>query len=111
MVETAKILEQESPAATSNTTLYTTPSKTQTVVSTLAICNTNATAQTVRVFVVPSGSTAAQTNAILYDYSLAGNSTYGLTLGITLGAGDFIVVYASATNVVFHLFGIEITPK
>lgn len=110
MVETLHILGQESPAATSNTTLYTAAANTRAACSSLCVANTNATAQSIRVFIVLSGSSAAQTNALYYDTPIPANDTLTSTVGITLGSGDSIVVYASATNVVFHLFGAEQTP-
>jgi hypothetical protein len=109
-VETLKILGQTSPAATTNTTLYTVPTKTQAVISTLAVANTTNASVTIRVFIVKSGASAAQTNALYYELSIPANETLAATMGITLAASDAIVVYASTTNVVFHAFGNEVAP-
>ena len=108
MSETYKILAQVSPAATTNTTLYTVPTtgtKGQIASSVLQICNTTAGAITIRVFCVPSGSSAAQTNALIYGRSMAANTEDSTLKGMTLRSGDSIVVYASAVNMVFTLFG------
>jgi hypothetical protein len=108
MSETYKILGQTSPAATTNTTLYTVPTtgtKGQVVVSVLWIANTTAGGIAIRVFCVPSGSSAAQTNALIYGRSLAANTEDATLKGLTLRSGDSIVVYAAAVNVVFTLFG------
>ena len=105
-----KILGQAAPANTSNADLYTVPSATTAVVSTLAIANTTATSALGRVFIVPSAGSAATSNAIVYDYSLQGNSTTALTLGITISTGDKIIVRTGTANALtFHAFGSEIS--
>ena len=105
-----KILGQAAPANTSNADLYTVPSSTQTVVSTIAIANTAASSALGRIFVVPSAGSASTANAIVYDYSFEGNSTVTLTLGITLTTGDKIIVRSATANVLtFHAFGSEIS--
>ena len=53
MATTYKVLGQSNPAATTATTLYTVPSATSTVISTITICNQAATAATFRVAVRP----------------------------------------------------------
>lgn len=108
-IETFKILGQSQPSATTNTTLYTVPDKTQTVISTLAICNTNAAARTIRVYIVPDGGSAATSNALYYDLSIASYDTFAATIGLTLGASDFIVVYTSGADVTFQAFGSEVS--
>lgn len=109
MTETMKILGQSSPAATTNTTIYTVPSQTQAVISSIIIANTTAGALTYRIHVLASGGTTAQTNAIYYDVSLAANTSLVVKPGITLSEDDFIVIYASAVNMVFTVFGVEIS--
>jgi hypothetical protein len=46
------------------------------VVSTLHICNFSATAQTVNVYIVPSGTEANSTNIIYSNVSIASYNTY-----------------------------------
>lgn len=111
MVETFKILGQVSPAAAANTVLYTAPEKTQTVCSTLSVCNTNATPVTIRVFIVPSGGSASTSNALYYGLVIPANDTLTATIGVTLGADCSIYVYSSATLTCFQLFGSEVSPK
>lgn len=96
--------------ATTNVNLYTVPASTQTIVSTLTICNLAATAATYRVAVRPAGATIATQHYIAYDVALAANDTTALTLGLTLNATDIITVYASAATMSFHVYGSEITP-
>lgn len=108
MSETFKILGQSNPG-TVNTTLYTCPSQTQTVVSFVSVCNTTSGSVTIRIYVLQSGSTATVSNAFIYDRTLTANLTIDVLKGLTLRAGDSIVVYASASNVTFHAFGSEIS--
>lgn len=109
MPQAHKVLGQVSPSATTLTTLYTVPSATQAVCSTLSICNTSATATTYRVAVRPAGAAVATQHYIVYDSSVAAYDSILLTLGISLAATDVVSVYAGAANVSFHLYGAEIT--
>ena len=109
MNETIKLLGQSKPTATTNTTLYTVPALTRTVISTLTICETGGAIATFRVHLVSSGGSASTSNAIYYGLSMAANDTFAATFGITLGPADSIVVYASTTNLCFQVFGSEIS--
>ena len=109
MTTTYKVLGQIAPSATTATTLYTVPSATSTVVSTITICNQNSTAATYRVSVRPAAATQTTAMYIAYDVSLPANATDTLTLGITLATTDVITVYSSATAVAFNAYGSEIS--
>lgn len=104
-----KVLGQSNPSATTLTTLYTVPSATSAVASTLSICNLGSSATTYRVAVRPAGATLANQHYIAYDASVSANDTVLLTLGITLAATDVVTVYAGTANVAFSLYGSEIT--
>jgi hypothetical protein len=104
-----KVLGQSSPAATTNTSLYTTPSSTSTVGSTIIICNQAATAATYRIAVRPAGATAEAKHYIVYGATVAASDTTALTLGITLATTDVVSVYASSATLAFSLFGSEIS--
>jgi glucose-6-phosphate dehydrogenase assembly protein OpcA len=104
-----KVLGQSAPSATTATTLYTVPSATSTVVSTLAIANRSATAATYRIAIRPAGATLANEHYIAYDVTVGASDSTTLTLGITLAATDVITVYASTANLSFNAFGSEIT--
>jgi hypothetical protein len=108
MPQAHKVLGQSSPSATTLTTLYTVPSSTQAVCSTLTICNTTAAAMTYRVAVRPAGASIATQHYIVSDSSVAAYDSVFLTLGISLAATDVVSVYASATGAAFGLFGVEI---
>lgn len=108
MASAYKVLGQSAPSATTNTTLYTVPSSTSSVASTLSICNRGVTT-TFRVAVRPAGATLANEHYIVYDsYVNSGDSIF-LTLGISLATTDVVTVYAGHANLSFSLFGVEIT--
>ena len=104
-----KILGQSAPSATTNTDLYTVPASTETVCSTLTICNRSGSSATVRVAVRPDGAAISNEHYVLYDMSLAGNNTEAVTIGMTLDATDVVTVYASSADMSFNLFGREIS--
>lgn len=108
MATTYKVLGQVIGAA-SNTNLYTVPSATSTVASTLVVCNIAATAKTYRIMVRPAGAALNNKHYIAYDATIPGNDSTCLTLGITLAATDVIDIYSSDANVMFSLFGSELT--
>jgi hypothetical protein len=103
------VLGQSNPSATTATTLYTVPSATQTVVSTVTICNQAATAATYRIAVRVAGASLAASQYVAYDVSLPANASDTLTLGITLNATDVITVYSSTATMSFGAFGSEIS--
>lgn len=104
-----KILGQQHPAATTSVDLYTCPTSTQTVVSTISIANVTATSGKARVWVAKSGAANAHVYALMYDVPIAAQSTNTFTLGITLSAGDIIRVYSTnGSDLTFHAYGSEI---
>jgi len=109
MPTTYKVLGQSNPSATTATTLYTVPSATQTIVSTITVCNQAATAGTYRIAVRIAGASLAAAQYVAYDISLPANTTDTLTLGLTLGAADVVTVYASSANFSFNAYGSEIS--
>lgn len=109
MATTFKVLGQSNPAATTATTLYTVPSATQTVVSTINVCNFDANNATFRVAVRPAGATLANSHYICYNTVVPGYDSISLTLGLTLGNTDVVTVYASSSALSFSAFGSEIS--
>lgn len=108
MATVYKVLGQSNPAATTATTLYTCPSSTETIFSTLNIANLAASAATFRVAIRPDGASLTAQHYLAYDVSIGANNSTALTLGGTMNAGDVVTVYASNTNLAFTLFGSEI---
>ena len=91
-------------AAATNTTLYTVPASTFSVL-TVNIVNRGASAATVRV-AVSSSATPADSEYIEFDTSLSAKGVLERT-GIVLDAGKLLVVRSSAIGVNAVVYGIE----
>lgn len=109
MATNYKVLGQSAPSATTATSLYTVPSATETVVSTLSVCNRGTASGTFRVSVRPDGAALANQHYLVYDASVAAKDTLFLTIGATLDASDVLEVYASTADFSFSAFGSEIS--
>lgn len=111
MPSSYKVLGQSNPAATTATALYTVPSSTSSVISSISIANLAATSATFRLLVQKSGETSSITDKqyIGYDITVGGSDTTIITVGLTLATGDVVKVYASTATVAFQAFGSEIT--
>lgn len=103
-----KVLGQSNPAASTLTTLYTSPAATQSVCSTLAVCN-QGVSTLVRVAVRPAGAAIDAAHYIVFDAAVNQSDTLFLTLGVTLDASDVVTVFAGTSTVSFSLFGTQIT--
>jgi hypothetical protein len=106
------ILGQAIPTG-SNVTLYATPAATQTIISTIAICNTTSSSATATVYVCKangsSPAAASTSNALLYQMPITANSTQTLTIGVTLSAYDAILVISGTSSALtFHAFGSQV---
>ncbi|MFY9325697.1 MAG: hypothetical protein WAO29_04490 [Candidatus Nanopelagicales bacterium] len=88
--------------------MYTVPSATEAVISTITVANRAATSATYRIAIRPDGATIANQHYIAYGASVPSNDTIALTLGITLDAADVVTVYASSADLSFGIFGSEI---
>jgi glucose-6-phosphate dehydrogenase assembly protein OpcA len=104
-----KVLGQAAPGATTDTTLYTVPAATQTVVSTIVVANRATSSATYRVAIRPEAATLANQHYLAFDVTVGAADSTTLTLGITLNATDVITVRASTANLSFNAFGSEIT--
>ena len=109
MATVYKVLGQSNPSATTNTTLYTVPASTSTVVSSIDVCNQTASAATYRIAVRPAGAAVAAQHWIVYGATVAASDSTVLTLGLTLATTDVITVYASSANLSFSAYGSEIS--
>ena len=109
MPKAYKVLGQSAPSATTDTTLYTVPSATEAVVSTITVCNRGATAATYRIAVRPNGAAISNEHYVAFDVSLAPNATDTYTIGLTIDAADVLTVRASTANLSFNAYGSEIT--
>ena len=109
MANAYKVLGQTGDASANDVSLYTVPSSTEAVISTIVVCNREGATNTFRIAVKPDGATLTQSHYLAYDSEILANDTITLTLGITVDASDVISVGASDANVSFNLFGTEIT--
>lgn len=109
MATAYKVLGQSEPAATTDTTLYTVPSATQAVCSTLLVCNKAATNGTFRVRIKVNNAADDDKQFAVHDAAIAAKDTLLMTFGATLGAGDVVRVYSSSADLTFQLFGSEIS--
>jgi hypothetical protein len=104
-----KVLGQSYPTASTLTTLYTVPSATQAVVSTITVCNLSNTSDTIRIAIRVGGSSISNEEYIFYNEPIAPTSTMSATLGITLAATDVISVWSTNGVSSFNAFGTEIS--
>lgn len=109
MPTTYKVLGQSAPSATTLTSLYTVPSATTAVISSIVIANRDSSAATYRIAVRPDGAAIANSQYIAYDVTVGASDSTVLTLGITMDAADVLSVYASTANLTFSAFGSEIS--
>jgi hypothetical protein len=99
MATTSKALFRGA-ASTSNTTLYTVPSATTTIVTNIVVSNTAASAATFDL--------SLDGVQIFNDAPIEANSSAFFDLKQVLVATDLIEGLASATSVNFHISGVEV---
>lgn len=109
MATNYKILGQANLTTTSDTNIYTCPSSTETIISTLVVANIGTVATTFNLALRPNGETLADKHYIAQGVPIAANDSTTLTLGITLDAADVVTAAAGTANALsFNLFGAEI---
>jgi hypothetical protein len=91
-------------SAATNTTVYTCPASTFTVL-TVSVCNRGATAATIQI-AVASSATPGAAEYLEFDTSLSAKGVLERT-GIVMDAGKLLVVRSSATSVNAVAYGIE----
>ena len=111
MATSYKTLGQLDLTTSSLTTLYTCPTSTETVISTVIIANRASAADTFRLAVRTDGDAIADKHYVAYDVPVAANDSTTLTLGITLEATDVLSVAAAGTasELSINAFGAEVT--
>ena len=89
--------------------IYTCPTATAAVISTITVCNASSTAATYTIGISTSSATYQASGYIVYRAPIAGNDTVGLTFGATMDATNkYLVASSSASTVSFSVFGSEI---
>ena len=99
------ILGQSAPSATTNTSVYTVPASTLSVVNVNILNRSTSAAAVVRLALAASG---APTDAeyIEYDVSIPKGGVLERT-GLALNASKQVVVYSSTADVSVNVYGIE----
>jgi hypothetical protein len=104
-----KILGQSNPTANTLTAVYTVPSSTQAVISTITVCNQSATNASYSIAVSNNGAADNASQYIVRGGVVPAADSIGITLGITIDATDIVRCNTSSANVSFNIFGSEIT--
>lgn len=98
---------------TSLSTIYITPSDTQTYVKDICICNTAASKVALTLYLVPNGRTAGTTgsnaNALFYQLDVDSHTTTHWTGTQILNPGDSIQASAGAAGLVVTISGANAT--
>ena len=109
MPTTYKVLGPSKPTAATLTSLYTVPSATSAVISTIVVCNTTSNNEEIRIAVRPAGAAISDEHYIVHTVGLPPYSNYTYTLGITLATTDVVSVYGLGGFASFSIFGTEIS--
>jgi hypothetical protein len=100
------------PGANSLTTIYTVPASTNTVVTTITICNQSANNLTVNVAANISGDAVTTKNFLITNYNLEAAETLVLEPRLAMLAGSLlsanITGVNAASNVSVNAYGVEI---
>ena len=107
MADTIRVLGQLSPAADSESALYTVPAGYSAIISSLFVCNRSSSGTTFRVAVDVGGTGTTEKDHIYFDLPIAAKDTFIATAGISLASGDVIRVHAMNGGLSFNLFGME----
>jgi hypothetical protein len=108
MAEAYKVLAQSSPIVTTDIELYASPAGTQTVISSLVVSNrSTTTALSYRIAIVPFEQTLGNKHYIAFDVPIAAKDVSNLVIGLTLGAGDKVIVRSSTLDSSFNIFGVQ----
>lgn len=99
MATTSKVLARTA-AATTSTTLYTTPAGSTAVVTNIVVCNPTTAAVT--------ASMTINSIDLLGSISIAANSVFSFDLKQVIPATQVLAGSASTTAVDFHISGVEI---
>jgi len=109
MATSYKILGQANLTTTSDTDIYTVPSATETIISTMIVANIGTVATTFNIALRQDGATLADKHYIAKDVPIAASDSTTLTLGMALEATDVVTCAAGTADALsFNLFGAEI---
>ena len=109
MTNSLKVLAQSNPAAQVLTAAYAVPAATSATLSSIVVCNSGSAPDKFRIAVAVGGAADAAKQYLYYDVDVPAYESFVLTIGITLGAGDVVRVYAGGPTLSFNIFGVEVT--
>jgi hypothetical protein len=107
-----KVLAQSAPGNTAIQNVYTVPAATNTIISTLMICNRSTVNAAYNIAIQPAGAALANQHYIAFNSTVPANDSIALTVGMSLAATDNIAIQANTTgnnNLGFTIFGTEIS--
>lgn len=108
-MERMGILGQQAPAANTLTDLYTVPAGTQSVISSVVVCNRGATTAAFRLSAAPLGAGDAPAQALYFDTPIGPGETFIASFAGTLGQTDKIRCRGDTANLSFNCFGSEVS--
>ena len=103
------IRKQIAVSAVTSTTLYTCPALTQTVTSSIIVCNRGTVLSTFRIALRALGAAITNDSYLYFDVTIAANDTFVATIGLVLIPTDILEVYSSSANLTFQMAGQENT--
>lgn len=103
------LAQQEITTANAPFDAYTVPANTETVISTVAICNRGTSPHTYSLGVRVDGEFYDNKQYVTYNAPVAANETIFLTVGITMDAGDIFLVMSDSTDLSINVFGSEMS--
>ena len=109
MPTTYKVLGQVVSTASVDTNVYTVPTSTTAIISSIVVLNRGTGGTTFRVAVRPNGATVENKHYIAYDTPIARNDTTVLSFGVTMDAADVITINGADNNLSVSVFGTEIS--
>jgi hypothetical protein len=98
-------------SANTDTELYTVPASTNVIVSSITVCHTGSTSAVFRIAHIDTGGivAVATEDYIAFDIPIGGNKSTTFNLGLSMGAGETLMVRSDDASVVFNCTGVEIT--
>jgi hypothetical protein len=97
-------------SSNTDTSLYTVPAATSTIISSMVVCNKNNSTISFRVAHVDGAvEDLAAEDYIYYEISISAYDSFEITRAITMSAEDTLVVRANTSNVNFIAWGSERT--
>jgi hypothetical protein len=103
-----KVLGQRLSVAGITLDIYGVPTNSNTIISSVNICNQSNNSSSFRLAVRPANAALSGLHYIAFDTPVLPNDSLTLSMGMTLAATDTVTVQANTSNVSFALFGTEI---